>query len=360
MVKRVILLTGFLVCAASSVGAVPGVFRNDTGTLSMGNAGVATGYKGNGFLYNPALLDRIGGVNVSFAFPFGVNTDLFDVIDYVDENREKFKGFGDDAGAADDLLKGMQSFDGKWVRVNTSPAFSFAMRHYGIAVYNVTKIGVKVDRGVYEPKVFVEGQVDIVEQVGGSHEVNEKVVLGGALKLIQRSQTTKKLGASEIGDFGDVVDDIGDDITDFKSGWGVDIGGLYRIWWEKLEVGWVLQDFVGSIDGKDVPLVVKAGASFHPINRVLLAGDYTDLLNRQGENFFRKFHLGGEYDLRATEHLGFVFRTGFNQGYPTVGAGLNLKIIKLDYAFYSVEQGRFTGQDGQGQHEVQLKFGWGW
>ena len=77
---------------------------------------------------------------------------------------------------------------------------------------------------------MVEGQVDIVEQVGGSHEVNDKVVLGGALKLIQRSETTKKLGASEIGDFGDIVNDIEDDITDFKSGWGVDIGGLYRIW----------------------------------------------------------------------------------------------------------------------------------
>jgi hypothetical protein len=324
----------------------------------MGNAGVATGYKDNGFLYNPALLDRVGGVGVSFAFPFGINSDLFDVIDYVDKNRDKFKGFGDDAAAADDLLKGMRSFDGRWVRVNTAPAFTFAMRHYGIAVYNVTKLGVKVDRGVYEPKVYVEGQMDIVEQVGGSREVNERVVLGGALKLIQRSQTTKKLGASEIGDFSDTVDEITDDITDFKSGWGIDIGGLYRVWREKLEIGGVLQDFVGSIDGKDVPLVVKAGVSFRPINRVLVASDLTDLLNRQGENFFKKFHLGGECDLTATERLGFVFRAGFNQGYPTLGVSARLMVLHLDYTFFSEEIGRRPGELEERQHAVHVSLGW--
>ena len=64
MSKRIILLTGLLIFAASSVGAAPGVFRNDISALSMGNVGVATGYRDNGFLYNPALLDRIGGGKV--------------------------------------------------------------------------------------------------------------------------------------------------------------------------------------------------------------------------------------------------------------------------------------------------------
>lgn len=47
-------------------------------------------------------------------------------------------------------------------------------------------------------------------------------------------------------------------------------------------------------------------------------------------------------------------RAGLNQGYPSVGAGLALGLLKVDYAFYGVEQGRLPGQVDSYNHTLQL------
>ena len=70
---------------------------------------------------------------------------------------------------------------------------------------------------------------------------------------------------------------------------------------------------------------------------------------------FNRVFMGGELSLPFIQ-----IRSGFYQGYPTAGAGINLKFIKLDYAYYRKEFSRRPGLDGRGQHEIQGKIGWGW
>lgn len=53
----------------------------------------------------------------------------------------------------------------------------------------------------------------------------------------------------------------------------------------------------------------------------------------------------------------FTLRTGLNQGYPTVGGGLSLGFVDIDYAFYGREEGRYPGQLPSWHHNAQIRFG---
>lgn len=47
-------------------------------------------------------------------------------------------------------------------------------------------------------------------------------------------------------------------------------------------------------------------------------------------------------------------RAGLNAGYTTLGGGLDLGVLELDYAFYGLEQGRFPGQLPSWHHSAQI------
>ncbi|MEZ4700036.1 MAG: hypothetical protein R2834_06880 [Rhodothermales bacterium] len=50
-------------------------------------------------------------------------------------------------------------------------------------------------------------------------------------------------------------------------------------------------------------------------------------------------------------------RAGLNQGYPTVGGGISLGFIDLDYAYYGTEGGRYPGQLATWYHSGQIRIG---
>lgn len=53
----------------------------------------------------------------------------------------------------------------------------------------------------------------------------------------------------------------------------------------------------------------------------------------------------------------FSMRAGLNQGYTTVGAGIQLPFARLDYAFFGSEQGRLPGQAASWHHRIQVSLG---
>ncbi len=50
-------------------------------------------------------------------------------------------------------------------------------------------------------------------------------------------------------------------------------------------------------------------------------------------------------------------RGGFHQGYPTVGAGISLAILHLDYAHFTRELGNAPGLFPESTHRIQLVIG---
>lgn len=91
-----------------------------------------------------------------------------------------------------------------------------------------------------------------------------------------------------------------------------------------------------------------------PVDDVSLAADWvsgsTSEFDQSPETGFR---VGAQAKLMGLLEL----RGGLLQGYPTAGVGLNLKYLRLDYATYSVEDGRTLGQLERRNHVVQVRLG---
>ena len=68
--------------------------------------------------------------------------------------------------------------------------------------------------------------------------------------------------------------------------------------------------------------------------------------------FFARLRLGLQAKVKVLS-----IRTGLNQGYPTIGGGLSLGFVDLDYAFYGREEGRYPGQLPSWHHFAQIRFG---
>ena len=113
--------------------------------------------------------------------------------------------------------------------------------------------------------------------------------------------------------------------------------GLYEVHPSfRLGLAYSLPDIpVGLIDGTGITL------------------DYMGYSNPAiDQAFFAKIRMGIQARIKVVS-----LRTGINQGYPTVGAGLSLGFVDLDYAFFGREEGRFPGQLPSWHHTAQIRFG---
>jgi hypothetical protein len=94
---------------------------------------------------------------------------------------------------------------------------------------------------------------------------------------------------------------------------------------------------------------IALGASLRPVPvalsgliDVLLIAELQDIpaAIADGKSFFHTVHLGTEVDLLG----GFIaLRGGLNKGYISLGAGLDLAILKLNIAVFSEERGMLLG-----------------
>jgi hypothetical protein len=67
----------------------------------------------------------------------------------------------------------------------------------------------------------------------------------------------------------------------------------------------------------------------------------------------KRLHTGAELKFPAV----FSLRAGLNQGYVTAGATIDLRILKLAYAYSIEEVGAFAGQTPDRRHVAQLSLG---
>jgi hypothetical protein len=125
-------------------------------------------------------------------------------------------------------------------------------------------------------------------------------------------------------------------------------------------LGAVLQN-IGDLklgDSGKIPQQLNVGAAIHPdfwILKNTLALDLNDVLkNVDGEDdFYKRVHMGGEFRFPYI----LTFRAGFNQGYRTFGASIDLWIIRVDYANYKEEIGVVVGQRADERQVIQLTMG---
>ncbi|MEE2991734.1 MAG: hypothetical protein VX603_01000 [Gemmatimonadota bacterium] len=325
-------------------------FRPDIRALGMGGAYLAAGRNGSAFLYNPALLVQ-SHADVGIPFSFGTDQNAIDLFKFINDNKDSLSKFADLTSAGQQkLYDGITPFDGEKTRLRISPMFNIVMRNFGISAYGLVRAGVGIDKGIFEPRIQADGRSDIVVTIGAANYITPKLAIGGNAKIVNSRFTSFDVRVTKAGD---TFKTVQDSLRKSNSGYAADVGALYRLT-PKTSLGFVIQNIYGKVGNETFPVNVKAGIAWRS-NRLTLAADLTDILNKDGVALFNRVFMGGELSLPLIQ-----IRSGFYQGYLSFGAGLNLKLIKLDYAFYKQEFSRRPGLDGRGQHEVQVKIGWGW
>ncbi len=192
--------------SAVSLGAIfilasaPAVAERDTDyrnikAVGMGDTRVAGGMEYNGFIDNPALLSRVKNFRLSIMnLPLTINKDLSDMAEFIKDNREKFEKFDELTPLEkEQFIKDVEPYDGQWGRVNVSPmvdaAVSFMGHSFGLSVFSVDDVSFKIDRGIYEPRVWGEGAADVGVVLGYSRPLSVLVpglTVGANVKYIQR------------------------------------------------------------------------------------------------------------------------------------------------------------------------------
>ncbi|MFC1511799.1 hypothetical protein ACFL5H_01225 [Candidatus Latescibacterota bacterium] len=352
----VIIVLGF----AGVVGADDTITYNNAKTLGMGNARIAGGFNYNGFVDNPALLSRVRYVRFSIVnVPIGVNDNLMDMSTFIKDNANNFAEF-DSLSIQDKqaFLDDIEEYDSKWGRVRVAPMFDLAanIKGYGvgIAVFSTTDVALKVDKGIYEPRVWGEGRSNVAVVIGMAKPVfmlYPGLTLGMNIKYLERRKANLlQIPASDLGNFNDTIKPVTDKVkNDASKHIALDFGALLDLPLIGTEVGATLQS-IG--DGRGASLDFGVAKQMWD-DRLILLADYIDFLDNNRENIFSKIHFGVELNAEP-----LALRAGISKGYPALGLGLNFRLIDIDAAYYTEELSKGPGGNDESRYVVQIKVGW--
>ncbi|HUV29937.1 MAG TPA: hypothetical protein VMY05_02430 [Acidobacteriota bacterium] len=362
--KRIAVAT-FLVLVVVTGAVYAGSARNvhfiDVRALGMGGAGVTTFEDFSAVMYNPAMLARakfrLDIVNVQLR----LGKDVTDMLKFYSDNQEVFDNFLDTTKEEQDkLLDGLAPYDDNWMGFGAYPLLGLTVPNYAVGIYGASDVEFKADKGIFEPRIYIDGVADFVLTGGAAINLSRLLSLGmipnnlyggAALKIIKRYEIQElRLSASDA-DLGTTLDTL---IEDSKAGFGLDIGLLYELIPGQVDLGAKVVDLLADIDGEKPPMLVNIGASWRVMKRILLAADWNDFFFHKGENVLNKLNFGGQVDIGSV----LAARAGMGQGYPSIGAGLNLGSFALDGAIYGIERGDAPGRDGDYNYAVRLKLGW--
>lgn len=102
-----------------------------------------------------------------------------------------------------------------------------------------------------------------------------------------------------------------------------------------------------------VGVAYTAPTLFGLLTETGVALDYVGYARPQipDQPFLAHLNIGAQAQLARI----LALRVGLNQGYASLGAGLKLGPLALDYAFYAFEQGRKPGEDPSWQHLAAMR-----
>ena len=199
----------------------------------------------------------------------------------------------------------------------------------------------------------ITAKADLVESLDGDGE--KLYLLSGTGVSFAAGVVAQDVGLPGL-DLGAAVTDLssGVDLT-FDRSWA--ISGSDNAPDDQAEIARLEARFA---ERENAP-VLRMGAAYSlplpalsPVRDVTLAADW---ISGSTSEFEQAPETGFRVGAQA-EVLGFLeLRGGLAQGYPTAGVGLNLKFLRLDYATYSVEDGRTLGQLERRNHVVQVRLG---
>jgi hypothetical protein len=344
--------------------------------LGMGNAYYTKSDSKYAPFYNPAGLSRINRSWRLDILPLTstMNTDFQNL--YEDANNVDF----DNDTEVADFIK---SHLGDNANLGISFYPSFTKKNLTIGMFTAFRATIQ-PRNPVLPEADIAAAADAGFVAGYSHNfLDDSLAVGAAMRLHGRGSFNKSYTASDFVS-GRAEDDLDNITADDYTGSAIffDIGAIYDF--NKLldvdfspRVGFAINNIGfktgaygnvdirkrdGSIGNSPLPTfaTLSFGASptysFLKTDLILDIVDITGNFDEDGD-LGKRINMGAELnvDLPIIRHINF--RCGLHQGYPSVGFGLDLYVVELNYAYYTEELGAYAGQRPDSRHVLELSIG---
>lgn len=346
----------FVVCAlavvlSSAQRAVAGSqelfeINNSVRALGMGNAFVSVVDDKDSLFYNPAGLGKVDSVRVTI---IGLSAGANGV-----EGPKAFQDLQDSSKFSTTV----QSLYGKKYWAGGGAKAAFVMPNYGFAVYN------HVD-AFARPMNPAAPNIDhnLVSDLGvaGGFAYNVAWFTAGVVaKRINRLGGRGEVGVSTLATLS--ADEIRSKVENRGSAFSLDLGmnasppGPLKPTFSFVIRNFGLTQFSADYGSNRVPNESPewiAGMAFDLDAGLVRLRPAVDVkwANRTTVSLGKRIHMGLELELPLV-----TARAGFNSGYYTLGAGVDLGVLRFDAATYGVELGAYPGQQEDRRYMAQFSF----
>ena len=364
--------------------------------LAMGDAVTAVPNPQTAFFSNPAHLASLDGFRLTVVgAQAGIGGNAWDTYRYYEDDL----GPAIEAGLDELESEELRRLYDRGLEVGREQKTSDATVEALVAQFGVGPLAVGIggfghatarakltDTGAGIPFLDAYTQADVIVPVVAAMEVpGTGLTVGASAAYVQRRVTAKA-------EFVDALEPDAESLTLLKGegvslGAGVtardvglpglslglalsNVGGVGDL---AYETSWAISSSDGVEDEAEIAdlearfaerestPVLRMGAAYSlPLPNTSPVGDVTlaaDWISGSTSEFDQSPETGVRVGAQA-KLLGVLeLRGGLAQGYPTAGVGLDLKFLRLDYATYSVEDGRTLGQLERRNHVVQVRIG---
>jgi hypothetical protein len=319
--------------------------------LGMGNAYTAVVDSYEALWYNPGAIGRIEGINASLDINAGVN------------GENAYQSFQEFSNSAATGLDKYNTIFGDQFSFGVGAKTAVTTPHFGVGVYDSGRSYIELKNPAL-PEFNINVINDMGFIIGTAFPIGPKAYMGLTGKKIIRAGNYGSYGISKFLD-GSTSAQIEPDMNRKGSGYGADIGFVLTLpvplnptfsgVWK--DIGYTAfnkeEGYLAPPRIKDERILgVSAGFDLGVLD-MTAAVDYKHI-NENTENIGKKIHMGLEIGLPLID-----IRGGFNQGYYSLGASLDLWILRFDLAYYGVELGEYPGQDEDRRIEAQIIFDFG-
>jgi hypothetical protein len=348
---------------AAGNAATPHTFRHEISVLGMGGAYTAGGWRGSVIFYNPAAV-ATKGFHLNVPIRVGIGgvggfSEIEEVYNFFKDNKDDLKRINElSVARVQELDKEAQALDGKGGAFRVAPAFRLGWREFALQGYGSIVARPTMDSGVYMPRVNAGAQFDVGVIAAYGTRIRlldrwttryvDKWYAGASMKLFRRYDAFTNFSFAEVVSDPNYMDAV--DINNGMIGVGIDVGTMFPIN-KELSLALVAQDLVTFGDVTPSPSV-NLGAHYKLWSRVHFVADYRDMFNEMDRPMPMHLHLGTEVDLTMLR-----LRAGLYQGYPTLGFGFNLWLIKIDAAYYTEELGTKLGHSPEDNIALEIQIG---
>jgi hypothetical protein len=337
----------------------PWVMRS-AAALGMGNAFHTKSDNKYAPFYNPAGLARIKQKDW--------RADIFPLTFAFDNNFRRLASDirYADTGNEEELAGIFKKHIGNAQHVDSSFYPAFIMKNFTAGIFGATRANAEVTNPVL-PEVNADVTADAGLAAGYAHGFLEDRLQAGAALRFQRRWSFEHSYL-----FSDFIDDTMTDVDrdEIKEGAGAfaDLGVIFNFWndgWNP-RVGLTVNNLGANSMGSaaDLPWSLTASFGFSPSieipsfcelkTDILL--DFIDITYHfeEDEDAAKRINAGIEFWFDAWAIRTLRFRGGIHQGYPTLGLGLDIGFLQLNYAHYSEELGAYAGQRRDTRHVFEL------